>query len=284
MRVLLTGGTGFIGSAVLRTLRHAGHEVLAIVRSQESETAVNEQGATGVIGDMRDTAWLAATLRGVDAGVHAAAAGDSTDPQINTSVVDAAVEAFAGTDKPFVLTGGIWTYGDNTAIVEDSADDPPALTRWRVPLEHRLLEDAARGIVIRPGIVYGHGQGIPALLANGPLDDAGALLVPGGEQHWTTVHVDDLAELYRLALEAGTTGAIYLGTDDGSPTVSELGTALGETVAHETADAARDRLGADFADALLLDQVADSARTREALGWSPVRPPLVEDPTFTRAG
>ncbi len=284
MRVLLTGGTGFIGSAVLRTLRHAGHEVLAIVRSQESETAVNEQGATGVIGDLRDTAWLAATLRGVDAGVHAAAAGDGTDPQINTSVVDAAVEAFAGTDKPFVLTGGIWTYGDNTAIVEDSADDPPALTRWRVPLERRLLEDAARGIVIRPGIVYGHGHGIPALLANGPHDDAGALLVPGGEQHWTTVHVDDLAELYRLALEAGTTGAIYLGTDDGSPTVSELGTALGETVAHETADAARDRLGADFADALLLDQVADSARTREALGWSPVRPPLVEDPTFTRAG
>ncbi len=284
MRVLLTGGTGFIGSAVLRTLRRAGHEVLAVVRSQDSETAVNELGATGVIGDLRDTAWLATALRGVDAGIHAAAAGDGTDPEINTSVVDAAVEAFAGTDKPFVLTGGIWTYGDDTAIVEDSPDDPPALTRWRVPLEHRLLEDAARGIVIRPGIVYGHGQGIPTLLANGPRDESGALLVPGGDQHWTTIHVDDLAELYRLAVDRGTGGAIYLGTNDDSPTVEELGTALGEAVAHETADAARDRLGADFADALLLDQIADSTRTREAVGWVPSRPSLIDDPTFTRAG
>ncbi|OUZ12808.1 hypothetical protein BHE97_00950 [Aeromicrobium sp. PE09-221] len=284
MRVLLTGGTGFIGAAVLRRLREAGHEVLAVVRSQRSEHAVTEAGATGLLGDLRDEDWLVASLRGVDAAVHAAAAGDGTDPAMNTAVVDAAIEAFAGTDKPFILTGGIWTYGDNTAIVEDSPDDPPALTRWRVPLEHRLLDDAARGIAIRPGIVYGHGQGIPALLANGPRDDSGALLVPGGEQHWTTVHVDDLAELYLLALQHGTAGAIYLGTDDGSPTVSELGTALGKRVAHETADASRARLGADFAGALLLDQIADSTRTREALGWSPVHPPLIEDPTFTSAG
>lgn len=267
---------------MLRRLREAGHEVLAVVRSQSSERAVTEAGATGVIGDLRDEDWLAASLRGVDAAIHAAAAGDGTDPEINTSVVAAALEAFAGTDKPFVLTGGIWTYGDNTAIVEDSPDAPPALTGWRVPLEHRLLDEASRGIVIRPGIVYGHGQGIPAMLASGPRDDSGALLVPGGEQHWTTIHVDDLAELYLLALERGTAGAIYLGTNGDAPTVHRLGSAVSATVAHESPDDARARLGADFADALLLDQIADSARTREALGWNPTRPSLVDDPSFAR--
>jgi nucleoside-diphosphate-sugar epimerase len=273
MKILLTGGTGYIGSAVLDRLTAAGHEVTAVVRSEDAHATVESAGATGVVGDLFDSTWLREQLTSHDAGIHTAAGSDADDARLNESVVDAATAAFGGTQNPFVLTGGVWTYGSGADLHEAGAPNPVPLTAWRVPLERRLLESDVRASVVQPGVVYGHGAGIPAMLV-------GQRSLPGsGDQHWTTVHVDDLADLYVAALEAPG-GQAYLGVSGQNPSVRELGDAIGEDVTAQGDQATLDALG-PFGEALLLDQQATGAKARADLGWNPTRPSLVE---LLRAG
>jgi hypothetical protein len=109
-------------------------------------------------------------------------------------------------------------------------------------------------------------------------DDGRARLVGDGTQHWTTVHVDDLAALYVLVLELGSGLGHVIGVSGSNPTVGELGRAVaGAAGIHpETADGTRVRLGGPFADALLLDQQASGAKAR-SLGWAPTRRTLLEE-------
>ena len=275
MKILLTGGTGFIGSAVLDQLVAAGHRVTAVVRSQKSSLRVQDAGATGIIGDLFDPEWLAAELRGHDAAIHTAAGSDERDVVLNDAVIDAAIAAFAGTTKPFIHTGGIWAYGNNASITEASPLDAPALTAWRAAGEQRVLESGIKASIVQPGIVYGYGKGIPAILAGSV--DAGTVSWFGtGEQRWTTVHVDDLADLYVRVLEQAPGGRTYIGVSGHNPTVRELGEALGGTIAAETPEETVERLGG-FGEALLLDQQASGQRARSELGWQPTRPSLVEE-------
>ena len=268
MKILLTGGTGYVGSAVLDRLTSAGHEVTAVVRSDDSRAKVEQTGATGLVGDLFDSAWLREQLATHDAAIHTAAGSDADDQALNTSVVDAAIAAFGGTDNPFVLTGGVWTYGSGDDLTEDRDPNPIPLTAWRVPLEQRLLESDVRATVVQPGIVYGHGAGIPAMLV-------GQKSLPGtGDQHWPTVHVDDLADLYVATLESPG-GQAYLAASGDNPTVRELGEAIGSDVTTQGDQATLDALG-PFGEALLLDQQASGAKPRADLGWTPSRPSLVE--------
>ncbi|GAA1751486.1 NAD-dependent epimerase/dehydratase family protein [Aeromicrobium alkaliterrae] len=253
---------------MLDRLTGAGHEVTAVVRSDDSRTKVESAGATGLVGDLFDTAWLREQLVAHDAAIHTAAGSDADDQALNTSVVEAAVAAFGGTANPFLLTGGVWTYGSGADLDEDATPNPVPLTSWRVPLEQQLLDSDVRATVIQPGIVYGHGAGIPAMLV-------GQKSVPGtGDQHWTTVHVDDLADLYVAALESPG-GQAYLGVSGDNPAVRELGDAIGPDVEAQGDQATLDALG-PFGEALLLDQQASGTKARTDLGWSPSRPPLVD--------
>jgi len=269
MKILLTGGTGFIGSAVLKRLVVEGHSITAIVRSSQSARKVEHAGAVSVVGDLFDRDWLGAELRQHDAAIHTAAGSDGRDADLNDAVIDAAINAFSGTDKPFILTGGIWTYGSNPAITETSPLNAPSLTAWRVEGEQRLLSSDVHAVVVQPGIVYGYGAGIPAMLLSS------GVLPGSGEQHWTTVHVDDLADLYVRALSAPA-GQTFIGATGDNPTVSELGAAVGGPLAPEGDDATLARLGG-FGEALLLDQQASGAKARAELGWAPTRPTLVEE-------
>jgi nucleoside-diphosphate-sugar epimerase len=275
MKILLTGGTGFIGSAVLDQLVASGHRVTAVVRSQKSSLQVQDAGATGIIGDLFDPQWLAAELRGHDAAIHTAAGSDERDVALNDAVIDAVIDAFGGTTKPFIHTGGIWAYGNNSGITEASPLDSPALTAWRAAGEQRLLASGVRASVVQPGIVYGYGKGIPAMIA-GSAEGGTVTLIGTGEQRWTTVHVDDLADLYVRVLEQAPGGRTYIGVSGHNPTVRELGEALGHRVAPESPEATVERLGG-FGEALLLDQQASGARARSELGWQPTRPSLVDE-------
>lgn len=280
MKVLVTGSTGYIGSAVVRKLIEAGHDVTAVVRSSASARKAADAGAVAVIGDLFNAPWLTAELRVHDGAIHTAAPDDGTAPQLNGVVIDAAIEAFAGTDKPFVLTGGIWSYGENTNITETSPATAAEISAWRGEREQRLLDADVKASVIEPGIVYGNGAGIPSLIVDAPRHNDGALVLVGsGDQHWTSVHVDDLADLY-VAVLLHAPGGRYLGVSGDNPTVRELGEAFvgsGGTVVAEKEEATRERLGDNFADALLLDQKSTSTKARQALDWLPSKPSLVEE-------
>jgi nucleoside-diphosphate-sugar epimerase len=285
MDVFLTGGTGLVGSAVLRSLLADGHTVTALARSDSSATALDRAGARVVRGDTADTDLLARAARDADAVVHTAAQSDGTDADRDAGLLDAVLPALAGTGKVYVHTSGVWVHGNGT-VDEDTPFDPPQITAWRLPLDARVraaAADGVRSVVIAPGIVHGSGAGLPGLVRTGPRTDDGALLLPGsGDQHWTTVHADDLGRLYALAVARAEAGSYYLGVSGSNPTVREIGEAAdrgaGGTgrVVGSTLEQTEDRLG-PLAAAFLLDQQATGEKARRELGWEPTGPTLAED-------
>ncbi|WP_395244353.1 NAD-dependent epimerase/dehydratase family protein [Agromyces sp. MMS24-K17] len=278
MSILLTGATGYIGSAVLDELVAAGHDVVAVVRSEASAAAVAERGARALQGDLADAAWLAAALAEADGAIHAAAPDAGADA-LNAAVIDAAITAYAGTGKRFVLTSGVWEFGAGGDLTEDGPLDAPDLVAWRVPLEERLLGSGVSATVLAPAVVYGRDRGLLGVITDAPRTASGALtLVGDGSQRWTWVHVDDLAKLYRIVLEHPTALGRVLAVDGSAPTVREIAEAVAGPagVAAETPDDARARFGAAFADALLLDQAASGAKAR-SLGWTPEHTSVLDE-------
>jgi nucleoside-diphosphate-sugar epimerase len=285
MDVFLTGGTGLVGSAVLRALLADGHSVHALARSDRSAQALESAGATVVRGDVDDPAVLADAAHSADAFVHTAAGSDGKDADRDAGLLDAVLPALAGTGKAYVHTSGVWVHGSGV-IDEETPFAPPPLTAWRLPLDARVraaAADGVRSVVIAPGIVHGRGQGLPNVAKGGPRTDDGALVLLGsGEQHWTTVFADDLGRLYARAVAEATPGSYYLGVSGQNPTVREIGEAAdrgagGEgRVVSEPDEATEARLG-PLAGALLLDQQATGAKARRELGWEPTGPSLLEE-------
>lgn len=280
MRVLLTGGTGFVGSAVLRHLIAVGHSVIAVVRSESSADAVRAEGATPVVGQVTDREWFIAQLREADAAIHTAVPADEPAADFDDAVIDAALAAFAGTTKPFVYTTGIWIYGAGDDLTESAAIAAPEITAWREAAQAKLLGGGIDARIVSPGIVYGYGKGIPNVIAGAPRTEDGSLVLVGsGDQHWTTIHTDDLATLYVAVLEKGAAGEVYFGISGVNPTVREIGEAVvgtGGSVVADDEESTRERIGAAFADALFIDQQATGAKAR-SLGWSPTHQSLVEE-------
>ncbi|ODA90314.1 epimerase [Leifsonia xyli subsp. xyli] len=284
MKILLTGATGYIGSSVLPCLLAEGHSVTALVRDEAKTAAVRAAGADAIVGDAADAALVEDAARASDGVVHLASTKEA-DPVL----VPAVLAGLAGSGKPFVHTGGIWTYGDAADIAEESPSAPPALTVWRGATEALVLAaDGVRGIVVAPSIVYGRGGGLARLLADAPRGSATApalRLIGDGSQHWATVHVDDLAAVYALALENGGAGEIYIGASGANPTVRELGIAAADAaglagrVEEESAAETADRLGGALAEALLLSQSARGTKARITLSWEPNGPSLIDELT-----
>ena len=285
MKVVLTGATGFIGSHVLADLYKHGHEVIAPVRNDLQAETVAACGATPAVIDLYDRQAVTAVLAGADGAIHTASPGDATSANLDSAVVDAVTGAFAGTGKPYLQISGLWIYGANPSITEESAFDAPPLVAWKEPIERRVLGAAdMRGAVIVSSVAYGDGGGgIPGLLLGSPRDDAGNLIMLGtGQQHWSTVHVADLADFFRRVLEDDSARGRYVIGNGVNPTLAELTQAAAVAAAAPGAvpgsdDEARARLGDYFAEVLLLDQGTDAARARAELGWYPAHPSLSDE-------
>lgn len=269
MRVFMTGATGYIGGSVAAAARNAGHEVLAAAHEADAAARLAALGIESVLADLTEPGSLARYAKSADAIIHAGFAAGPQAGSIDRRATEALVAA-AGR-RPVIYTSGVWVLGPTEAKAADehSPTAPINLVAWRGPLE-RWLTDAARNgahtVIIRPGVAWGHGGGIPGRIARGELP-----LVGNGEQRWSVVHVDDLATLYLAAAERGRPGAILHGVGE-VVVVRDLLRAEGNHHAPQRLDitAARERLGA-FADALAIDQDVSATFTRRAVGWNPTR-------------
>ena len=285
MKVALTGATGFIGSHVLTELQSHGHKVTALVRDDAQADIIAARGATPAVADLYDRPAVASLLADADGAIHTASPGDATSVDLDSAVVDAVTSAFDGTGKPYIQISGLWVYGDNTSITEASPFNAPALVSWKEPIERRVLgAKGMRGVVVVSSVAYGDGGGgIPGLLLGSPRDNAGNLIMLGtGQQHWSTVHAADLADFFRRVLEDDSARGYYVIGNGLNPTVAELTEAAAAAVGAPGAvpgsdDEARARLGAYFAEVLLLDQGTDAANARADLGWRPSHPSLADE-------
>jgi nucleoside-diphosphate-sugar epimerase len=285
MKVALTGATGFVGSHVLTELEDHGHEVVALVRDDAQAGLIRERGATAAVVDLYDRPAAVSLLSDADAAIHTASPGDATSADLDTAVVDAVIEAFAGTGKPYLQISGLWIYGNNTSIIEDSPIEAPPFVAWKEPIERRVLaQKDMRGVVIVSSTAYGDGGGgIPGLVLASPRDEHGNLIMLGtGQQHWSTVHAADLADFFRRVLEDDSASGRYVVGNGLSPTVAELTEAATVAAGAPGAvpgsdDEARARLGDYFAEVLLLDQGTAATRARAELDWRPSHPGLVDE-------
>ncbi len=287
MRVLVTGATGLIGGAVARRLASAGHGVVALARSDASAARLAAQGYTAVRGDLADAPGIADAARGVDAVVHAASPGDRDTAAHDETATRAILHALRGTDRRFIYTSGCLLYGatGDLPATEDSPLHPVNLVRFRQSLEAAVLAAAAVGVhpvVIRPGWVYG-GRGGTAMMMHASAKEHGAARHVGdGSNRWTTVHADDLADLYLLALDNAPAASIFNGVHGAAVPLVEIARAASQgagaagRVAEWPLDEARRTLHG-FADAIACDQVVSGELARSELGWSPSRPSIVDE-------
>lgn len=264
MRVFLTGATGYIGGAVAEALTKRGHEVAALVRPDSEARHLRDRGVLIVSGDFGTLRDLRPTLWQYDAVVHTAF--NMKDP-VNSD--NTAIEVFTSLDAFFVYTSGVWVLGAGKSD-EDSKPNSLALVAWRTGHEQRALA-TRRAAVIRPGCVYGGKQSLLAQWFAAAEQNQPIQIVGDGNNRWALVDIHDLADCYVRAAEQRASG-IFHAVDDSHDSLNDCARAVAPKgkIEHVPAGAAREKMG-PFVDALVVDQVVSSDKTRKALGWMPKR-------------
>jgi nucleoside-diphosphate-sugar epimerase len=287
MRILVTGATGLIGGAIARRLSTEGHEVVALARSEASAAKLAAQGYSAVLGDLADATSIADAARHADAVVHAASPGDQNTASHDEAATRAIIGALRGTSKRFLYTSGCLLYGStgDTPATEDSPLHPVELVRFRQPLEAEILDASPHGIhsvVIRPAWVYGNRGGTAMMMFASAKEHGAARYVGDGHNRWTTVHADDLADLYLLALEQAPAASIFNGAFGPAVPLIEIARAASEgagangRVEEWPIDDARQALSG-FADAIAADAVISGDLARSELGWQPSRHSILDE-------
>jgi nucleoside-diphosphate-sugar epimerase len=276
MRIFLTGGTGYIGSAVLDAFVRAGHHVDALVRNSEKAERVQARGATPLLGDAADPSTYADAAAAADVVVLAAAEASPRGVKVDATTIDTVLSTPVRPGRVVIYTSGVWVLGPAPASVDETAPlHPIEHVAWRPAHEARVLDAATAGwraIVIRPGIVYGGTSGIVGDLLK---DASNSLIrvVGSGDNHWPLVYDRDLADLYVRTATNPQASGVYHANDEGDETVNEIVKAISEhaktqpSVRHVPLSEAKKKLGT-YAEALALDQIVRSPRAR-ALGWNP---------------
>lgn len=287
MNIFLTGATGFIGGSIAKALLRAGHSVTGLARTDEAAQRLKEQSITPFSGDIRNPSGFAQGVREADAVILAASVSGMEMGQVDAGVVETVLTALEGTNKTFIYTSGSWVLGNTGPMLasEETPTHPPMLVAWRPAVEQRVLASATRGVhsvVIRAGLVYGHGKGIPGLLVNLARKAGVARYIGDGENYWTLVHVDDLARAYVPALTQTPAGILLNVATEPSIRFKEIAEAAGRAAGIDghaetwPIDAARQVLG-PLADALVLDIHMSGAKARHMLGWTPQAPSVLDD-------
>ena len=278
MKIFVTGATGYIGGAVAVALRRAGHDVRGLVRSPEKAARLRRDEIEPVVGDMTRPGSYHEALDECSVLVHAAVDYGAGVVEPDRAVIDTLLAAGARGSRPktVLYTSGVWVYGDTRErLVDETAPPAPArMVAWRPEHERLVLENpGVRGLVIRPGCVYGLAGSLTARWFESA-DSGQAEVVGGGANRWAMVHVHDLADVYVRLAESGYAGEVFNVTDRSRSTVREMAEAAARAAGHPGAvrlvsvENAAETMG-DLASCLALDQHVDSRKAVSRLGWQP---------------
>ena len=287
MRVFVTGATGFIGTAVVRELIDAGHQVLGLARSEAGAKALIDAGAQVHRGDLEDLESLRSGAAMSDGVIHAAFNHDFSKFAANCEMDRRAIEllgsVLAGSDRPLVVTSGTALVAPGQLATED--DIPASIPSFPRVSEETAASVAARGVrasVVRlPQVHDPVKQGLVTYMIALAREKGVSAYVGEGLNRWPAVHVVDAAHLYRLALEKGSAGARYHAVAEEGVPLREIAEAIGRglnipVVAKSPEEAAQHFGFLGFF--VGIDAPASSALTQERLGWRPTaQPGLIAD-------
>jgi nucleoside-diphosphate-sugar epimerase len=269
VRVFLTGGTGYVGSAVAAALVRAGHSVTALVRTSGRERALLQLGVSPVRGDLGEPASYERIAALHDAIIHAG----FEDPDTDLIALETLIGAARTDDgRHLIYTSGVWVLGDtHSALAYENAPlrSPARVVAWRGEHEQLVLLSADEGVtpcVVRPGLVYGGTGGLVSPYFTSAAEEGAATYAGDGRNHLSLVYREDLAQLYRLVVEKRGWG-IFHGVDGTPLRVLEVARAASEVAGAGGATRSIPAEG-PVAEALCLDQRVGTRRAGE-LGWNP---------------
>ena len=289
MRVFVTGATGFIGSATVRELIDAGHQVVGLARSDEAAAALSEAGAEVHPGSLEDLDSLRSGAAAADGVIHTAYIHDFSQmenaAQADLRAVETMGAVLEGSGRPLVVTSGTALIRPGAVVTEEDWPDPGAAVhpRFATSLAARALADrGVRSSIVRPGAsVHGEGDhGFVPYLINLAREKGVSGYIGDGSNRWPAVHRLDTAHLYRLALENAPAGSVlHAVADEGVPSreIAEvIGRHLGVPVTSFSPEDAQEHFGW-MAMFWSLDAPASSALTQERMGWTPTHVGLIAD-------
>jgi len=311
MKVFVTGATGFIGSAVVKELIGAGHQVLGLARTDESAAKLEKMGAEVHRGSLEDLASLRSGAAASDGVIHLGFVHElgqasiakrfgiifggftrgimtsfgQTIVGIDVKAIEAIGSALAGTNRPFVNVLGTMSLKPGKLGTEKDALDPSSVGGIRSQSEKAMFALASKGIrpmvVCLPPTVHGDGDKafMPAMIKAAKKNGVSAF-VNDGVNRWPAVHRLDAAHLLRLVLENGVSGTRYHAVADEGVPVKEIASVIGRKLnlpvkGKSTKDAAKHFSW--LSTFLAVDNPASSQWTQQQLGWKPSHPGLIAD-------
>ncbi len=279
MKVFVTGATGYLGRAVAEGLRRRGHRVAGLTRSKAKAAGLETSEIEAVVGNMRDFRTWKRAAKAADALIHCAVEYGPDYQALDRATVDAFHSLGA---KKVIYTSGVWQYGPcgKRPARETAAWDGKPLLPWRS--EHEELVLKAKGIVVRPGCVYGGEGGLTGLWFQSAQKSKAATVVGDGTNRWGMVHLDDLGDLYARAAESQVKGELFNATDGCADAVKDMAAAASRAAGAGgkvkfLGLAQAEKLYGGLAHGLALDQLVDSAKAAKLLGWKPRRAGFARD-------
>lgn len=230
-KILVTGITGYIGGTIAKKLLDRDYDVTGLVRNETHIQELESLGIKTIVGNIHDEDLIRTAVSDIDAVIHNA---DSAD---DAYAVDNFIKALEGSQKTFIFTSGSAIFGgkengqkSDFIFREDFPLQPRLEMASRVLINNYVLQSsnkAIRSIVIVPTMVYGEGLGIkkdsiqiPALI-NVSKEKGHGVYFGEGENIWSNLHIEDLADLYVLALEKANGGSIYY-AENGSSSLKNI--------------------------------------------------------------
>lgn len=285
MRVFVTGATGFIGSAVVKELLGAGHQVLGLARTDAGAQSLAAAGAQAHPGDLEDLESLRSGAAVSDAVIHTAFRHDwsrfAESCELDKRAIETIGAVLRGSSRPFIVSSGLGVAQGRAATEDDPPLSSPAFPRVSEVTALALMEqgvhasvmglpqvhDTVKQGLITPLIAVARAKGVSAYIGE-------------GRNRWPAAHVTDVARLYRYALEKGTAGVRYHAVAEEGVALKDIATAIGRGLQVPVISISQEQAQEHFGFLGFFagrDAHISSAKTRQQLGWNPTGPTLLTD-------